>query len=310
MRIDHFLSNAHGKFAFSAADKPALQIEPGTGETIGFETTEAMYVEIYEGRLRHRKDAKVNPVTGPVYVRGAEVGDALRVEIVDIALIERGWSIYLPSAGALSERMDAPFARPIAIIDGMAHLTERYAAPIRPMIGCIGTAPATGANSTLMPSYATGGNMDLTDAAPGNVVYLPVEVPGAYLSIGDFHAIMARGESSFVAIETQGTAVVRVDVVKNMPLRAPRIETPHEWCFVGIGDPIQTSIRRGYEDCFDFMVSQGITREDAYVLMSAEVHSELGGPTGSRTPDVLHPYVPRGAVSVHRLPKAILAAHR
>lgn len=310
MQIDHFLPNQLGKFAFSAEVEPELFVDAGSGQTIGFETTEAMYLEVAAGRLTTRADAKVNPVTGPVYVRGAEVGDALRVEIVDIELIERGWSIYLPSAGALRDRMRGPFARAIALVDGRAQLTEHYSAAIRPMIGCIATAPKAGKNSTLMPSYHTGGNMDLTDAAPGNVVYLPVEVQGAYLFIGDLHAIMARGESTFTAIETEGTAIVRVDVVKGMQLRAPRIETPSEWCFVGLGDPVQESIRRGYEDCFDYLTACGMSAEDAYVLMSAEVHSELGGPTGSRTPDPLHPYVARGAVTVHRLPKAVLDSCR
>lgn len=76
--------------------------------------------------------------------------------------------------------------------------------------------------------------MDLVQCRPGSTVYLPVMVEGAYLSIGDIHAIMAEGESSFVAIEAEGTAVVTVDVVKGMPLRAPRVETAEEWGAVTI----------------------------------------------------------------------------
>ena len=175
------------------------------------------------------------------------------------------------------------------------------------MIGCIGTAPATGTNSTVMPTTALGGNMDLTDVAPGATVYLPVEVEGALLSIGDIHAVMARGESSFVAIEAAGVAVVSIDLIPDAGLRAPRVETDEEWIFVGLGDPVQESIRRGYEDVFDHLVDQrGWDRMDAYAVMSALVHSELGGPTGSEAPDPLHPFRAVGAVTLHRLPKSVL----
>ncbi|MDO5724162.1 MAG: acetamidase/formamidase family protein [Flaviflexus sp.] len=309
MTIDHFLDKSHGKDGFSTEFEPILRIDPGTGETIGFETSDEMYAQIDERRDLSQVDAQINPVTGPVYVNGAEPGDALKITIVDIQLIDRGWSVFLPGAGALQDRMGETWAQKIPLKDGVAKLTEKYEAPVRPMIGCIGTAPAEGKASTVMPSYATGGNMDLTDACPGSVVYVPVEVEGAYLSIGDIHAIMARGESSFVAIEAEGTAVLKIDLIKDMNLRAPRIETEDEWCFIGIGNPVQESIQRGYEDLFDFLVENGVSKEDAYILMSAEAHSELGGPTGSDDPDPLHPFTPKGAVTVHRLPKAVLEAY-
>lgn len=201
------------------------------------------------------------------------------------------------------------FSRQIPIEDGVVQLTQSLSAGVRPMIGCIGTAPAGQPGSTIMPSFPSGGNMDLTDAKPGSIVYLPVEVEGAYLSIGDIHAIMARGESSFVAIEAEGVAVVEIDLVKGKKIRAPRIETADEWCFIGIGNPVQQSITNGYEDMFDFLtIDNGWDEGDAYVVMSALAHSELGGPTGSENPDPLHPFNAVGAVTVHRLPKSVLEA--
>ena len=85
------------------------------------------------------------------------------------------------------------------------HLTDRITVPAAPMLGCVGVAPSGPAASTVMPSYPTGGKHGPTDARPGSMVYLPVQVPGALLSVGDIHAAMARGESSFVAIEAQVT---------------------------------------------------------------------------------------------------------
>ena len=307
--MDHFLDKSNGRFGFSA-DVPALKIAPGTGETIGFETSDEVYAQLHEFHDMDKLTVGINPVTGPVYVEGALPGDALAVTIHEIRLKDRGWSVSLPGSGALRNVMgEGMFTRRIPIDDDGVHVTDRHTVEPRPMIGCIGTAPAEGSNSTIMPTTAQGGNMDLVQCRPGSTVYLPVMVEGAYLSIGDIHAIMAEGESSFVAIEAEGTAVVSVDVVKGLELRAPRVETPDEWIFVGLGDPVQESITRGYEDMFSFLVSgHGWDKGDAYAVMSAVGHSQLGGPTGSADPDPLHPFSAVGAVTIHRLPKSVLNA--
>lgn len=309
MTPDHHLPNTLGVPGFDPAREPVLRITPGTGETIGFETTDAVYAELDRHHDLAQLQAPINPVTGPVYVEGAMPGDTLAVHIHDIELTTHGWSVSLPGSGALQHVMpEGVFARRCPIEDGVVRVTDRHAFPVRPMIGCIGVAPAEGTNSTIMPAYAEGGNMDVTEARPGSTVHLPVRVPGALLSIGDVHAIMAEGESSFVAIEAQGTAIVSVDLLQGGPvLRAPRIETPEEWLFVGLGDPVQESVRRGYEDAFAFLVDEhGWSAEDAYAVLSAVGDSKLGGPTGSGDPDPLHPFAAVGAVTLHRVPKAVL----
>jgi amidase len=307
--LDHFLGKEYGQPGFTAEVEPALRIAPGTGARIGFETSDEVYAQLHEHKDMGKLTAQLNPVTGPLYVEGAEPGDALAVTIHEIRLKDCGWSVSLPGVGALQERMGPDmFTRRVPIDGDGVHVTDRHALEPAPMIGCIGTAPAQGSHSTVMPSYAQGGNMDLTDCRPGTTVYLPVMTEGAYLSIGDIHAIMAVGESSFVAIEAEGVAVISVDVVKDLPLRAPRVETESEWIFVGLGDPVQESVQRGYEDAFDFLVdTHGHTPGDAYALLSAVCHSRLGGPTGSTAPDPLHPMAPVGAVTTHHLPKSVLA---
>lgn len=306
--MEHFLDLANGKPGFSADEPPVLRITPGTGDRIAFETSDAVYAELHGHHDLAKLQAQINPVTGPVYVEGAEPGDALAVTIHEIRLGAYGWSVSLPGTGALQHVMgEEMFTRQVPIDDAGVHVTDRHVFDAKPMIGCIGTAPAAGTNSTIMPAYAQGGNMDLTDCRPGATVYLPVEVPGALLSIGDIHAIMAEGESSFVAIEAAGVAVVSVELVKGLRLRAPRVETEDEWVFVGLGDPVQESIRRGYEDLFGFLVNDhGWDKGDAYAVLSAVGHSRLGGPTGSADPDPLHPMTAVGAVTLHRLPKSVL----
>lgn len=305
----HLLTKDQASAGFSAAREPALRIVPGTGERITFETDDLAYAQMAELRDLARVTATLNPVTGPVHVEGAEPGDALAVTIHDIELADEGWSLYIPGAGALSAPMgDEWFVRRIPVRDGQVRLTERLTCPAAPMIGCIGVAPAVGEMSTVMPSYPTGGNMDLTDAAPGSTVYLPVQVPGALLSIGDLHAVMSRGESSFVAIEAAGRATVSVDLVKGLPLRAPRIDTGEDLICVGLGDPVQDAITMAYESLFALLTDEhGFSREDAYVTMSALAHTELGGPTGCAQPDPLHPFRAVGAVTLARISKRALA---
>ncbi|MDP9806807.1 amidase [Trueperella bonasi] len=309
----HYLSKADGTDGFHADREPKLRIEPGTGEKITFETDDEAYAQMHEFRSMEKVTATLNPLTGPVYVEGAQPGDVLAVTIHDIKFPSNtGWSVYLPGAGALAEPMgDQMYTRKINLTEEVAHVTEDISVPLQPMIGCIGVAAADVTMSTVMPSYPTGGNMDLTDAAPGSTVYLPVQVEGALLYIGDLHAVMSRGESSFVAIEAAGEATVSVDLVKAPAdddslarLRAPRVETDDEIIAVGLGNPVQDSIVMAYESLFDVLTTdKGLSNEDAYTLMSAVAHTELGGPTGSEAPDPLHPFRAIGAVTLARIEK-------
>jgi amidase len=310
--VEHLITRDQACAGYSAAHAPVLTVAPGAGDRIVFETDDAAYAQMEQHRDLATITATLNPVTGPVYVEGAEPGDALAVTIHDITMAEHGWSVHIPGAGALTARMGEDFfVRRIPVVDGTVRLTDTVSCPAQPMIGCIGVAPRHGTMSTVMPSYVTGGNMDLTDARPGSTVYLPVQVAGALLAIGDLHAVMSRGESSFVAIEIAGRATVSVDLVKGRNLRAPQIDTGPEWVCVGIGDPVQESVRMAYEAMFDLLVDDhGFQPDDAYVVMSALAHTELGGPTGSRDPDPLHPFRPVGAVTLARIAKDVLRSVR
>ena len=308
--MEHLLTKNQSSAAFRAGEAPALTVRAGAGDRITFETDDLAYAQMEQYRDLAQVTATINPLTGPVFVEGAEPGDVLAVTVHDIALAEQGWSISIPGAGALAEVMGPEFfVRRVPVREGRVQLTPTLDCPVAPMIGCIGVAPADRDGSTVMPTLPTGGNMDLTDAGPGSTVYLPVQVPGALLSIGDLHAVMARGESSFVAIEIAGRATVSVDVVKGRTIRGPQLDTGQEYLCVGLGDPVQDSVQMAYESLFSVMVDEhGWDPGDAYVVMSALAHTELGGPTGSVDPDPLHPFRAVGAVTVARLATAVLRA--
>lgn len=304
----HLLTRDQSFDAFSASRAPVLTVNPGAGDLITFETSDEAYRQMEELRDLSRITATINPITGPVFVTGAEPGDVLAVTIHDIAMADYGWSVSIPGAGALADIMGPEFfVRRVPVADGRVQLTAELDCAVAPMIGCIGLAPAETDGSTVMPTLPTGGNMDLTDAGPGTTVYLPVQVPGALLSIGDLHAVMARGESSFVAIEIAGRATVSVDLVKDRPITGPQLDTGTDYICVGLGDPVQDSVVMAYEALFSVMVDDhGWDREDAYVVMSALAHTELGGPTGSAEPHPLHPFRAVGAVTLARLATEVL----
>src|SRR5690625_1190706 len=313
MTQQHFISKDHSYPGLSADRAAVLRAAPGGGERITFETDDAAYEQMHAHHDMAKVTAPLNPVTGPVHVEGAEPGDVLAVHVHDITFNGVGWSIYLPGAGALAGELGQEWITRRIELDGdLAHLTPQLSSPLAPMIGCIGVAAATGEMSTVMPSYPTGGNMDLTDVAPGSTVYLPVQVAGALLSIGDLHAVMARGESTFVAIEAAGQATVSLDLIKAPSgslgaLRAPRVETEDDVICVGLGDPVQDSIIMAQESMFQMLTQDyGYSAADAYVVMSAAAHSELGGPTGSKDPDPLHPFRAVGAVTLARISKRFL----
>ena len=305
---EHLLTKDLAYAAFSARHPPVLSVVAGAGDRITFETDDLAYAQMEEFGDLAQVSATINPVTGPVFVEGAEPGDVLAVTIHDIALADQGWSVSIPGAGALADLMGPEFfVRRVPVRDGRVQLTSTLNCPVAPMVGCLGVAPAEADGSTVMPTLPTGGNMDLTDAAPGSTVYLPVQVPGALLSLGDIHAVMARAESSFVAIEIAGRATVSVDVVKGRRIRGPQLDTGTDYLCVGLGEPVQESVRMAYESLFSVMVDDhGWDSHDAYVVMSALAHTELGGPTGSREPDPLHPFRAVGAVTLARIAKDVL----
>src|SRR3954470_16167541 len=151
-----------------------------------------------------------NPLTGPFYIEGAEVGDTLAIKILDLQVDgNQGIGALAPGFGAINSTNYTPMLNP-AIKERIwfypidrANNTATFQAldskysvkfPLHPFFGCIGVAPAGGeARSSVVPE-AFGGNMDSPEASVGNTVYFPVNVPGAMLFLGDGHAAMGDGE--------------------------------------------------------------------------------------------------------------------
>ncbi len=274
-------------FAFRPDAEPVLRIQPG--ETVKFHTSEKPSQRLLDAGDRWLESLDIraiNAVTGPVYIEGAEPGDAVSVEIVDVAPGPWGWNAIIPNFGLLGNRLANPAIRRIPIENGRVIISDTLSVPVKPMIGCLGLAPASGETSTLRPPFPWGGNYDLVQVKPGNTILFPVQVPGGLFSLGDLHAAMGWGEATSVSIECPGTATVRLGVRKGLKLKTPRIEAPDRFYTIGLGDDVdfEASRLQAIALMFDYLTQErGLSQGDAYVICSAVVDLEYGGPAAAVT---------------------------
>ena len=211
--VEYVVAREDVIWAFGPELDPVLEVEPGT--TVRFQTNDC-----FSGQIRSEDDLvteidfdRVNSATGPVAVRGAEPGDSLVVDILDVSPIEWGVATLIPGYGQLIDKVEAPVTRVFRVEDGMVHMNERVRFPARPMVGVVGVA--TG-GETLTNGLAGqhGGNLDNHMHGPGSRIYFPVRQEGGLFAVGDMHASMGDGEICFTGVEIAGEVTVRFDVLK------------------------------------------------------------------------------------------------
>lgn len=207
-------------YAYDPALAPLLTVDPGA--VVVLETHDAR-----AGALDDREPGTLfelpkppgqgNPITGPVAVRGARPGDALAVTIEAIDVEPAGWAGGHAHVNPLAPgRVQRPLGRRVAIRDGQVHFSDRFVLPLRPMIGCLGTAPVLEPGASAPTSGQVGrygGNMDQPVVAAGTTVILPVAVPDALLYAGDIHAVQGDGELSGVGLEIAATVRLRIELL-------------------------------------------------------------------------------------------------
>ena len=188
------------------------------GSTVIFETWDAMTGRVVdETGTKFFGTGLTNPCTGPLYVEEAEVGDVLKVDILDIKLNHYGFITCAPGYGAVGDKVSAPQVLITPIEGDFARFDENTLLPLAPMIGTIGTAPS-GKRYPCQDPGEGGANMDITKIKPGSTVYLPVFVKGGLLSMGDVHAVMGDGEVMGSGSEIAADITVRVEVLKENKL--------------------------------------------------------------------------------------------
>ncbi len=173
--------------------------------------------------------SKVNPTLGPIEVDGAVPGDAVKITLLGFKPCGWGWTANIPGFGLLADQFKEPALHiwkydPGSLAPAMFGSIAKV--PLKPFAGTIGLAPAEPGLHSVVPPRRVGGNMDIRDLALGAELYLPVEVKGGLLSIGDTHAAQGDGEVCGTAIESQLDVTVKIELVKQANLAFPRFRTP------------------------------------------------------------------------------------
>jgi acetamidase/formamidase len=224
------IHNDHQHLSWDNARPPAITIGPG--ETVEFKDIDATCGQLTAKStvedIRTLDFARVNPIAGPVYVEGAEPGDALKVTLLGFDPSGWAWTAIVPGFGLLAE----DFPEPALILWSYDKSFERPAlygpgarVPLKPFCGTTGVAPAEPGPLSTIPPHSAGGNMDIRDLTIGVDLYLPVKVKGALFSIGDTHAAQGDGEVCGTAIESPMSVAAKIDLVKRANLRFPRFVT-------------------------------------------------------------------------------------
>lgn len=278
--------NVHWGY-YDAVVKPVMRVR--SGDTIRVETMIARGLQrvraagVSEAEIPEALKAVENavtqrgpgahPMTGPVWVEGAEPGDVLEVRIRAFEFLHPyGITGFLPDNGTLPT--DFPYTRFRRVnIDeraGTAAFAPGITLKLAPFFGSIGVAPSplVGRVSSGPPGHHAG-NLDNKELVAGSTLYIPVHVPGALLSFGDAHAMQGDGEVSLTALETSLRGTVEVVLRKDMKLGWPRAETPTHFIAMGLHTDLDEAARLATREMIEFLVAEkGMTRDDAYMLCS------------------------------------------
>lgn len=236
------------------------------------------------------KAAPPNPVNGPIFIEGAEPGDALRVDILRMTPIRAtGYTNSVLAANVLDPaavRSLPPRERVTWLIDRdklTARLEtppeglEEFVLPLDPMIGCFGVAPRLGQVLSNATSAENGGNMDYRGFRPGTTVWFPVSVPGALFALGDCHAVQGDGEIVGTGIETSFEVELRLGVEKHYKLVWPRGETATDIFSVGNARPLDQALQHATTDMLNWLTSDyGLSINAASHLMGQVVRYDVG----------------------------------
>lgn len=278
------LSRDSSHTSFDAARTPVARVKPG--EFVVFDTHDARSGALLDRptgrpfRLPLPTPGAGNPVTGPVHVDGAQPGDALAVDIVSIECGPVGWCGGHAHVGAVpAGRVSEPVGRTCRVKPEGVEFGNGIVLPLRPMIGCIGTAPLAPLGTHAAGRH--GGNLDHPVVAAGTSVLLPVSVEGALLSIGDVHASQGDGELSGVALEVPATVKVRVRLIPGAKPRWPWVMTPDVIAVMTEADTFEEATAIAVGEMMQLLEDRiGLTPGDALALVSIAASVRSGGTWG------------------------------
>jgi acetamidase/formamidase len=283
---EHVLAAEATHSRWNRALPPRLEIDPG--DTVHFQCVEAAGNQVRPGMsledLATIDRGRIHALTGPVFIRGAQPGDVLEIEILNLAHHGWGYSMLVPGLGFLKDRFSQPFLFHWELLPSETRSLAPAVVPLRPFCGVMGVAPAVDGESRTRPPGPFGGNMDIRELCAGARLYLPVFNPGALFSCGDGHAAQGDGEVCINGIECPLDATLRFHLHRGHTLTAPLIESraPQDtansdaWIVVESDEDPLRAARNATSRMVDLLMRLwGLTDVHAYILCSVAMHLRL-----------------------------------
>ena len=281
-KTHHLTEKTQGTYQYTMGpySEPVMHIKPG--DTVVVETRDA-----FEGKIQKETDKPseklempfLNPQNGPIMIEGAEKGDALAVYIdkmVPRGNNPLGTCCMIEEFGALTgttytATLNNPLPEKVRKIDldeKNVYWSDRITLPYKPHIGTLSCSPEIDSINSLTPDNH-GGNMDAADVCPGNTIILPVNVDGGLLYIGDGHAAQGDAEVCGVATEIPTLGTLRVELIKGLYLRNPRVESNEFIMTIGSARPMEDAARIAFYELIMWLQDDyGIEKLIAYQLCS------------------------------------------
>jgi acetamidase/formamidase len=290
MARTHYCPTDRVHFTWDAGNEPLLTV--ADGDTVVFETR-----DVSDNQIGPDSDSsviagldwdRVYPLAGPVYVEGAEPGDTLAIEIVDLHTRGWGWTAILPGFGLLSDDFTEPYLRTFDLSRGdVTPFREDIMVPLTPFMGTMGVCPAGASAQPVMPPGVFGGNMDTRQLVKGTTLFLPVQVEGALFSTGDAHGCQGDGEICVTGLEAPMYAAMRFRLEKGRSIPAPQYRTAPGpltpavnfssfYGTTGVGGDLYVAAQDAARAMIDHLgAAYGLSREDAYLLCSLVVDLKI-----------------------------------
>jgi acetamidase/formamidase len=262
---------------------PRLSID--SGDTVQFECVDASGAQVHPRMTLDQYLAidrnKIHALTGPVHVNGAEPGDVLQIDVLEVAHKGWGWTSVVEGLGFLKHRFAEPFFFLWELEQEVSRSLAPATVPLRPFCGVMGVAPAEDGEFRTRPPGIFGGNMDVRELCSGATLYLPVQNRGALFSAGDAHAAQGDGEVCINGIECPVDATLRFQLHKGRALPGPLVESAPRvkqdiesaWMVVESAVDATAAARAATSRMIDLLVDRwGFSDVHAYLLCSVALH--------------------------------------
>ena len=283
---DHVLSAEPIHSRWNRDLPPRLTI--ASGDTVHLECLDASGAQVrpgmtLDGYIDINRE-RIHALTGPIFVEGAEPGDVLQIDVLEVAHKGWGWSSVIAGSGFLKHRFADPYLFHWKLEPEVSRSLAPAIVPLRPFCGVMGVAPAQRGEFRTIPPGVFGGNMDVRELCAGATLYLPVFNEGALFSAGDAHAAQGDGEVCVNGIECPADVTLRFRLHNQRPLHGPFIEAAprnsaqeaEAWVVVESATDAADAARAATSRMIDLLVAhRDFSEIHAYILCSVAMNLRL-----------------------------------